>query len=766
METITVNQTVRPTRFALIVRADAVETVRQAVSLNTVLWGGIYNPIVPVDPVDEAIGLLNEFDPDRLVNLTGGELPGDLTRIWTVESDISAAESRAGKRVLRLGTSILPILHELYEPGAPRSRPSRIAVFEPSPEHEGWSDYVTVVAGSFQHVPPLDVDFRRLFVEALRAHTIPFHPDTPRRLGALTTPIQVTGYSLGGLGSAANVSTHVVFVGDHQNIRDLVDFWNLRATRRSTWFLPVAKHETHLRFAKEIIHSGQYAINPQVQNSADIQKGRSITDEDFRRIGEWIQSTVGVRVGLRTWHPHYGRQLDRYVGDIHVDELEAAKGREFAVVDEDNHVSPIRLVPPPFAEEVLRSSEYASWQVGLQISGPARNDVIFQFPCEKSVERVVRRQFIGHHTARLGRAGVVVEGKWFDETLRMIPVKTTDVFYALFSDAGFDAQPSQPGRYAEIIIEKMGSLHFDCRVFKFRGVREVIRRLSNGSTLTQGNMRDIIRSEEQDQFGRNWRSDLYDDLIIRAGRRHPPDFSDIFQVLLERRVIRPGFTMRCDACNGEDWYHISEFGETYTCRFCFSERRVNFARQREWQYRSDGPFRMPDGAFGSLSVILSIWRFADFGSLGQGRYLTSTEITRRSDRTGFEIDYAYLSMSRPWSTDYELVLGEAKGFEDLDENDVRKMREVCDGFRQRPWLAFSTLKDTFSEAERQLLRLLAEDGYQVIALTRDDLDPYDLYDRFDKAPHKHAVTLRELSVNTLALNFGGVDRSSLDSLDG
>lgn len=154
----------------------------------------------------------------------------------------------------------------------------------------------------------------------------------------------------------------------------------------------------------------------------------------------------------------------------------------------------------------------------------------------------------------------------------------------------------------------MGFLHFDCRVFKIRGIREILDRLGkSGSTLTRGNMHQIVMSEVPDRDGpTNWRPELYDGLILRSGQKQlPPDFGTIFDILLEKQIIRPGFAFECRHCSKRDWYHVSEFNEEYTCRYCFTRQRVNFASAQEWQYKADGLFQIPDSALGSVAVIIA-----------------------------------------------------------------------------------------------------------------------------------------------------------------
>jgi len=64
-----------------------------------------------------------------------------------------------------------------------------------------------------------------------------------------------------------------------------------------------------------------------------------------------------------------------------------------------------------------------------------------------------------------------------------------------------------------------------------------------------------------------------------------------------------------------------------------------------------------------------------------------------------------------------------------------------------------TLKDEFSNYEKKEIKKLIEKGFQVIALTRLETDPYDLYDRFKNLSYKYPRTLKEFSRNTIELNI-------------
>jgi hypothetical protein len=84
----------RPLRLAFLIRPDKT-ALRKAIQVNSTLWGGTYNPIIPLyahSPLvwkmypgqkvamkDRVGGYVHAFDPDILVDCTGGKLPTYVT---------------------------------------------------------------------------------------------------------------------------------------------------------------------------------------------------------------------------------------------------------------------------------------------------------------------------------------------------------------------------------------------------------------------------------------------------------------------------------------------------------------------------------------------------------------------------------------------------------------------------------------------------------------------------------------------------------------
>ena len=270
--------------------------------------------------------------------------------------------------------------------------------------------------------------------------------------------------------------------------------------------------------------------------------------------------------------------------------------------------------------------------------------------------------------------------------------------------------------------------------------------------LTMGDMHNIYKCTKPDKFGQDWLEDLYSGLIIEYGR-DATNFGGIFEFLLKKRIIRPGLEVRCDACFASDWYHVSEFTEDVVCRYCFGRQRMKFGSAPNWRYKSDGLFRLPGSAEGSLAVILALWRLNEVGSeWNQGRYATGVSLCNAKGAVQHEIDYCWLNLDSRDSP-YELVLGEAKCFNDYEEEKITRLAELAECFDPRPYIAFATLKEEFSDGEKKLLRILVDAGLRVLPFTRLELDPYDLHARFESAPRRFPVSFREMSESLMHVNM-------------
>ncbi len=769
MESIIIQQRLRPIRLAFLTSYEKPETILESVNYSTALWGGKYNPIVPVwrrfptkEEKKRSIGLIKDFDPDFLINLLPFPVPEEIKAIdkkGIINRVDFVVKSRKGKLKFQKGISILPLLQHAWDQEAETIKGFSRSIIASVPQKSTIKKYWSFVFGNFPD--GFVVNYADHFRRALKAKQIKCSLKSIKKLDLLDiiSPIDFTSYLLSTFGRGGSFSSHIIYIGNPHNLKDLVEFWNMRAAGKEILFVPTKKYDLFEDNIKKIIRAGDYTINDRIRNSTDLQKGPSVKDKQFETICDWIKEISGYSLTRCSWLPHWGKEIDFAVKDIEPCRLEEGKTEEISLLNE-GRLMPVKLISPSFLSKkrFKRYGQY-SWAVELQLGGNFKKDYFFTIPNEKALEEFVQRGMgLGlRNESKIGKNGIVIFQNYVRETIQLFPLKTWDTFKALFKKFDLEIELSPAGIYAQEIINFMGGLG-KCRIFKIKGVREVLKKLSwsklpqNKSLrfgMTYGEIKGLIRSRKRDKFGvQNWDNKCYKNLVLFFGQSRPLKPEIVADYLFEKNILRGGLCLFCTNCRKKEWYHIGEFSEKFICKYCFQEQHIDNLERKEWHYKADGMFMIPNTGEGSLAVILSLWRLNHISSMRNLKYITSIDVNNKE----FEIDFACMSIDS-FDNTYNIVLGESRNFVEFSKKDFQKLAKVSLRFPQKPYLCFSTLKDEFSRIEKKEIRKLMNRGFLIIPLTRKELDPYDLFDRFDKAPYKHPVTLKEFSKNTIKLNI-------------
>jgi len=199
MSLISANVTLRPIRFAFLVRPDDKQRVHEIFKTNTCLWGGRFNPIIPFlkqvptwwerhgrgfeSAVQVVNGYLDAFEPDFLVEAEPRLADGlgfDESRILQL-SDMLGRESEWGGGH---GQSVFDVYRHLYKTDYQFVRRSKENIVAVSARQVKFRAFCACVFGAF----PADEDlayFSRGFQEAFDADTVTLTPDS---FGALMSP--------------------------------------------------------------------------------------------------------------------------------------------------------------------------------------------------------------------------------------------------------------------------------------------------------------------------------------------------------------------------------------------------------------------------------------------------------------------------------------------------------------------------------------------------------------------------------------------------
>jgi hypothetical protein len=266
-QALLVNYNVRPVRVAFLMGKPEHGVLQEIINVNTLLWGGILNPILVLDgsscpteqfpaySYDEGIlRLLKEFDPDVLIDFSGTEMPSLLNPFKHRTFDRSGLRwDPWGRGEVSFFLEVWPFLshywrevHQfLKKPALEFSYPDTSnagdlraylgARFGSYPNDESYK----VLANNFEATPfTYDKDFRSNF-----------------KFGQKTFPIQLTTFGLDIL-NPGFLHSHMYFLMDPTNVFDIVDFWNLRAAGSRVFALPVPHYRD---FKESIVAFGEHA---------------------------------------------------------------------------------------------------------------------------------------------------------------------------------------------------------------------------------------------------------------------------------------------------------------------------------------------------------------------------------------------------------------------------------------------------------------------------------------------------------------------------
>lgn len=776
MQYIYVTQQVRPIRICFLIGHNKKNLV-EALSINSILWGGIYNPIIELQQSGTAIerkrilGVMKDFDPDFIINLSAKISPQfkNALKRDIVEKNHFLTIGEDGKKELLIGISTLkPILSVIPEMGLSKKQKDKLTLIYP--RNVNLLPYIATVYGYIDK--DLFPNAHSFFTESLGVLSKKYGIDeiSSNSYTDLVGIIQTTDIELkelGGMGSSAN---NLIYIGDFTKRKDLIEFWNLRAAGKSIIYIPVNEYTKFAKPLKEFISlNSKYMRFDRID--IEIQKSPTVTSAKFKEVANWIKTTMDIDLYAREGQTIWGRRHKSVVEDISC--VIPFHSREKITTNyTDDDISPFNVAAPKFIDDTIEINKKL-WAIDLSFIGFYEKNYTIDLPNQRGMENLAKHSliFAGHDSARLGERGLIVYADNKDDTIHLNPILVTKVIEKLFSSVGFKILPSTPGIFANKILQIIGEID-SARVFKIKGVREALTRLNTNEgpvtidgkrykgviakphPLQANEIMNTIGLTQEDEFGsKNWIPELYEDITLFYGQAHPLTPEIVLDYLIRKKLIVPGLNLRCNECLQEEWYKIGGFSDKFKCNYCFTEQDVPRVDKQNWCYRTEGIVSIADEGKGSLPVILSIWRLNQHDHFSNGRFITSINVESEDSSFKGEVDYIYYSVS-DFSREMKLVLGEARNYTEYKAKDINKLLKIAKNFSDKPYLAFTTLKDKYTEREKRLLKRLLVAGYFILPFTRWELDPYDLYDRFEGLKNKYATDLEEFSLNLCELNLG------------
>jgi hypothetical protein len=742
MTHVSANVRLRPIRFAFLARPGDRQRVLEIFRINTCLWGGKFNPIIPFfrqvptwwdrqghrfETAKQIInGYLDRYEPDFLVEAEKGLADGlgfNTERVLQL-TEVLARDGDRDK--MGHGLSTFDLYKYLYAKEFQFERRHKHNITSITADARAFEAFTACVFGGFPTQKDLTY-FGSAFKDA-------FDPKEVTLNGAALSVLYKSGLTsaldLGHAKIQVDYNDHsdaTLFVLNALESRDLIDFWNLRTLQREVLAVPLQWLGELSDYRRSAIKK---AYRPMPHNTHGVMLGarvlfsRSIPSADIQRLhAQHFAVDVPGANARQDWYPSIWRESPRYVVRSSRPTLTADEKTFDVQYSEGNSDVRFDALHPDFAARYGNNNRWAN-VVKLRDFG-FESRIATTFPTDYRDPKFSPFR-VGRDVLLATTEGFVIFPMFRDMQHYWTLTDGMSAIARWLKTSNIEVKLSDAGRATQQTIQTLGG---------FGGVRSVANAVVV-KLLNEISRKPVAKSMNQREFINRVTNAVKGNVWLEGAA----------EKLIARNAVELGLELKCSKCSSWSWYSLKQLDYTVRCSLCLREFGFPIidpsgADSSRWAYRLIGPFALPDYANGGYAAALAIRFFADIiGRMDVNvTWSSGQELTfpgGKKVEADFILWYRRTEMFGPGHST-EIVFGEAKSFgregsknptnlsrksmnqDVFKEDDVARMKHLAESFPGAV-LVFATMKDgnelTKDEVDR--LRRLAEWGREYVRESR------------------------------------------------
>ena len=697
----TVNVKLRPIKLAFLVNPNDKESLQKAIEINTFLWGGTYNPIIPtykhisskwkkfpdeknLSAKSVVSGYLDNFDPDYVVPM--GECVDYLLDVGyrqKVDSPSQILRTAEQYGITSYGISLFEILPYFFKEEFKFQRKYPLDVCIPRFN----INFRVFLSGVFGKLPKrFDEIFWEDYAETLDAQQIGCsasnYTDFFDRRKFFFNRI-----TLFDLKSEVRIPNRCVFFLDATKALDIIDYWNLRAIGWDVFPVPkqfMRSDRTKLPILDfiEKNYSSRY-LTPEICSSTTILKSRSLSEDeqqDFCNLLEKIKGTPKI------FYPRIWDQWEAGLDHVKCREIEADITEHDISTDEEE-IRFKTLDPKFIMRGTLPTPRFAN---ELELKFEQGNTLLAEVIPEGGWELIKDLGIFQISEWRVSRKGLVYLSRCSRSTVSLPLPQAEVVFTKWFESKDWRVELSPPGRIAKQMILQLGKEN-GVWFLAQEGILQLLKKMNSNDQKSAPE--EFVRSEVQK-------------IANQTKYKRDGEAERIIQRLIDAKVFQLGMEIQCPICTRRSWYSVKAADYELQCLQCLSQ--VSFppdSKKVKWAYRTLGPFSLPNQADGAYTVLLTLRFFSDLLLLG-GATTPLLSFTAEKNGMKIEADLAlFFQVPGLVNSNYELIFAECKTFNDFQKKDVDRMKDLGKSFPGSV-LVFAKLGESLDDDEKRILRLV------------------------------------------------------------
>jgi hypothetical protein len=715
-KTVTVARELRPLRLSFLIRPGDKAAFRRALQINTILWAGHHNSIIPVykkkpvqwkekffsGPKAQQIiaGYLDAFEPDFIVAMNKGltdKLQFPERRVLSPIDVLNGSDQRH----IGYGIGLFEVLKDLYKREFQFHRRHPVKAYLPIAADKNFAALVATCFGEFPHEASLRY-FRKAYEDVFEAEEVKVDssnilkllaPDklNPLRVGMRNIDIRQRGYT-----------DPAIFYMDAFSTLDLLDFWNLRAIGWRVLPLP-RQWEADLiedcsKFIKQNYRSNPY--NKNIKYGTTLLCSRSSSFELMQKFGKLLQTPGSHSLSFQHWYPRIWDEWARDKDHVGRCDLIAKEDQvEVGVTDERIRFSGL---DPEFIERF--GGREARWANVVQIRDHSHaGDTASVIPPGLPELRRALGAFSDHVWGT--REGIVIACEHTGWTYSFRLPNATEIFRNWMKAMGFELNISGAGNIAAQVIRKLGG-QFGIGILRNEETLHLLNKMAHGTVEEEvkdeeGSSKTIrVQTIHKDRWIAHLTKINHNDREVAARQ---------LSAMLSREMLKIGLRLQCPKCRQHTWFDLNSLADTVSCERCLQEFSFPAASPpTDWRYRAIGPFSVENYAAGSYCVALVL------GSLGHNIHSEITWVPsfdlKGKDGKKLEADFGlFWQRSTFEKSDPVLILGECKSYNKFELKDIRRMEALGKAFPGAV-LAFCSLRKHLSATEKKLIARVVRKG--------------------------------------------------------
>ncbi len=735
-----------------------------AATYGTALWGGIYNPIIPISASDRKLTsraheLVEQYQVDVLYPVTNNKaiqkFIANYPELEWENYKGQLVRPRGKKEELNV-FDVLNIMQRDYDTFAsmkPGESSFALTTWgKDDPERLAY----TLSYGQYPKLKGNEDRYEYAYKKVYKPKELYLETDTekPENLFEVWHRTDLTDVDLTKSNEELGGMRFGIFVGSQSSFRDLINFWNIRATNRNVRFIAIENIKSYTAPLKSIEkHFTGYPYGIWLADGQDEKDVKPLLDE----MGLNSRAYMFTHIYPQQFYP---KTSSTYT-EIHADEHSVMADDD---LNKDHNTVSFALPELPFKTNKGYTGQQLVVEVVNRLVTYDRADHLLELPYLKKLNRWYGRNLkLDLRNFRINPQRLSFIEDDTKHIFRLNPIKRSELFEELYRNAGLKTQANSPNTLAQKIIDQMGGIQ-SCRVFKITGVRKVLV-LPSGKAVSEQELTNLIR--DYDETLRKNTFEDFKDLYIEARTSQELTIADTIDYLLKKKVIQAGFLPQCPNCNLKPWVTLENAADHVACEYCGNDFKLALAVNRKknsFYYRKSGLFSPSNHQEGVVTTLVAIQTL----NLKLEPYGYSYEYAldlKQNKKQLTDIDFTVLELSQQRNINNHAIanvvaVSECKTNKEITYSEMKKLLSVkksLDESGLRAKLLFAKLTDFTPKEIANIKKLKLKDD-EIIMLSRAELEVTDLLSYYvaykvngKELPEKYPHNLDALAINTKAI---------------